>query len=327
MAGSDRSRIANRLGASVALAAMLMANSCADFAHTNPFDPAVPVTLTLSGPDSTFAQFDTVRFKVTTDPAYDYDPPEWSLDGLVRLDNNGTYQVRAITAYGSEPTQVTISVKIGPRTATKTVTVTFRPKTLQVRNCADDSRNVTFTALGPQSGMALCTNVLDARGGVIATTADVPPYTLAARALDTTVVQAFARGLTPITNGTSLVVFTYGPVSDTVNVTVKQKATWLTISPGICSTTPLSIGQPVQLSVGAPGFDVYHTPLVDPTLAQREGQDMRWQLTWYDSTKAPPVNVTPLGLVTPMATGDAWLTTTSSTNPDISPLSCFIQVR
>jgi hypothetical protein len=328
MAGSDRSRIGYRFGASAAFVALLLTNSCADFTHTNPFDPAVPVTLTMSGPDSTFAQFDTVRFTVTTDPAYDYDPPEWSLDGLVRLDNNGTYQVRPIEQYASKPTQVTISVKIGPRTATKVVNVTFRPKTLRVRNCADDSRSVTFNAFGPLSGVSLCTTVLDARGGIIAKNADVIPYTLTARALDSNVVQAFPRGLDAVGNGTSLVVFTYGPVSDTMTVTVQQRARYLTISPFLCNGPPLSVGQSVQLTVGAPGRDAGQNLLIDQSVAQRQGQDMRWQVTWYDSTKTPPVDITPLGLLTAKAAGYTWITTTSSTEPTVvSDLSCFITVQ
>ncbi|MFL5617346.1 MAG: hypothetical protein ACJ79A_03010 [Gemmatimonadaceae bacterium] len=327
MAASDRSRIGRRFGVSAAFVAMLLANSCADFARTNPFDPAVPVTLTLSGPDSTFAQFDTVQFTVTTDPAYDFDPPDWRLDGLLRLDNNGAYRVGQIENYGGRPAAVTISVKIGARTATKTVNVTFRPKTLRVRNCSDDAKQVTFYAFG--SGIRLCTTVLDAHGGLIARNGDVTPYALVARVIDPSVVELpFPRGLSPTGNGTSLVVFTYGPASDTMTVTVQQRARYLTISPGICAGPPLSIGQSVQLTVGAPGRDANQNLLVDQSLAERDGQDMRWRLTWYDSTRTPPVTVTPLGLLTPIAAGDAWLTTSSSTNPTgISPLICFIQVR
>lgn len=329
MAGSDRSRIGHWFGAAAAVAAMLLANSCTDFTRTNPFDPAVPVTLTVSGPDSTFSQFDTVKFTVKTDPAYDYDPPEWSLGGLLRLDNNGTYQVRDIASYGRRATQVTISVKIGPRTATKSVIVTFQPKALRVRNCSDGTRTVTFTALGPQSAVWLCTTVVDARGGVIVQDADAPPYTLVARVLDSSVVKGSSRVLEPAGNGTTQVVYTYGPVSDTVTVSVQQKARWLTIAPsGICSGPPLSIGQSVQMTVGAPGRDANQVPLIDQTLAQREGQDMRWQVTWYDSTKPPPLSITPLGLITTSAAGYTWISTTSSTNPvGIQSLACFVEVR
>ena len=329
MAGSDRSRIGRQSGLSGALIAMFLANSCGDFVRTNPFDPAVPVTLTLSGPDSTFAQFDTVRFTVTTDPTYDNDPPEWQLGGgLLRLDDNGTYQVRQIELYGGKPVQATIAVKIGPRIATKIVNVTFRPTTLRVRNCADDSREATISALG--SGINFCTTVLDARGGIIARNADVTPYSLTTRILDSSVVQRpFPRWLEAAGNGTSLVVFTYGPVSDTMTVSVQQEARWLTMSPRtVCNGPPLSLGQSIQFTVGAPGQDANRNLLIDQSLADREGQDMRWQLTWYDSTKTPPVSITPLGLLTAISPGYAWIYTASSTNPaGIQELSCFIEVR
>jgi len=327
VAGSDRSRT-RRFGVSAASVAMLLANSCGDFVRTNPFDPAVPITLTMSGPDSTFAQFDTVRFTVTTDPAYDHDPPSWQTGGLLRLDNEGTYQVGQIELYGGKPFKATITVKIGPRTATKTVNVTFRPATLRVRDCVGNSREATFSALG--SGINFCTTVFDARGGIIARNADVTPYSLTTRILDSSVVQRPSPSwLVAAGNGTSLVVFTYGPVSDTMTVSVQQKARWLTLSPStVCNGPPLSVGQTIQFTVGAPGSDANRNPLIDQSLADREGRDMRWQVTWYDSTKTPPVSITPLGLLTAISPGYAWIYTASSTNPSgIQGLSCFIEVK
>jgi hypothetical protein len=83
----------------------------------------------------------------------------------------------------------------------------------------------------------------------------------------------------------------------------------------------------VQFTVGAPGFDANMNPLIDQSLAQREGQDMRWQLAWYDSTRPPPVTITPLGLLTTNAAGYAWITASSSTNPNIMTVGCTFEVR
>jgi hypothetical protein len=102
---------------------------------------------------------------------------------------------------------------------------------------------VTLSALGP--GVTLCSTVLDAHGGVIATNADVAPYALVTRVLDTTVATGSSRGLVATGNGTSLVVFTYGPVSDTMTVTVQQKARSLTLSPtSMCNGPPTRLANP-----------------------------------------------------------------------------------
>jgi len=91
--GSERTRIGRAAVVIAALVSGMTASSCGEFTHNNPFDPAVPVTLTIHGPDSAFSQFDTLRFTVTTDPVYDYDDVEWLISGLQKIDNNGTWYI------------------------------------------------------------------------------------------------------------------------------------------------------------------------------------------------------------------------------------------
>jgi hypothetical protein len=307
--------------------AMLLANSCGDFVRTNPFDPAVPVTLTLSGPDSTFAQFDTVRFTVTTDPAYDHDPPDWQLSGLLRLDDNGTYQVRQIELYGGKPVQATIAVKIGPRIATKTVNVTFRPTTLRVRNCDDDANQVTFTAL--ESTAWLCYSVFDRRGGIITRDADIAPYALAMRVLDTKVVKqgSSARYITSAGNGSTKVEFSYGPALDTMQFTVRQELRFLSLYPSACELygvgdVRLSIGDSIQVRAGAPGRDANRQPMADTSYAHDAAEGLTWQLgqwgvPFFQTTI--PVTVSPTGWVRAVAPG--WGTAQAKPPTSVAGLS------
>ena len=82
MAASDPVR-ARRVAVCVALIGAVAVADCGggEYVHSNPFDPVVPVTLRIEGPDKTVAQFDTVRFKVVTDPVYDYGSAVWSATG------------------------------------------------------------------------------------------------------------------------------------------------------------------------------------------------------------------------------------------------------
>ncbi len=55
----------------IGAAALVVAIACGDpYLHTNPYDPAYPVTVTLIGPDTLFNQGDFGQFTATSDPAF-----------------------------------------------------------------------------------------------------------------------------------------------------------------------------------------------------------------------------------------------------------------
>lgn len=58
-----------------ALAALI---ACGEpYQHTNPYDPAVPVTIVITGPDSTFSWFEEGDYKATSVPAFPDSSFEW----------------------------------------------------------------------------------------------------------------------------------------------------------------------------------------------------------------------------------------------------------
>jgi len=270
--------------------AALVACGGPEFVHSNPFDPSVPVTLRINGPDKTVAQFDTVRFKVVTDPAYDYGSAVWSATGgLEKLDDNGTFRAPRIGQF-SGPVQVTAT--LGPRTAQATVMVTYQPVSFRMRSCADSSRTITINALDTTA--VACATVYDARGGVISVYG--MPISVVARSLDTSVAAVPTPAqVKSVANGTTKVVYSFNNVSDTLDVVVRQEVTTMTISPSSCSDRSISmkVGSTLQLSLGAPAFDATGHPVTDPTLIQ----DAIASAGWWMGPRGT-VSITQSGLVT-----------------------------
>jgi hypothetical protein len=334
---SERTR--HRRGALLAITVLLTisVSDCGEFAHTNPFDPAVPVNVTITGPDSAFAQFDTLHFALTTDPAYDYADVQWEMSGLQRIDNSGTYRVGAIENYAAKPITVTVTARVDSRTASKTVNVVFRPAVFRARNCVDDSRSLTLDALA--DFIFVCTAAYDRHGGFIGKNVEIAPDQLVEQSLDTTIVKRSpsARIYTTVGNGTTSLVFKYGALADTMQVTVRQAVRGLTlVSPANCYSglgVPLSVGQQVQLSIGAPARDRNGYVVTDPVLVQRAVADMSWSLIAYrryDGTipPIPPVSVTPEGLVTAKGDGLATLAASPSTSGStVYSVLCYVDVN
>lgn len=307
MAGSERARFARAVAVIVALALGITVNSCGEFVRNNPFDPAVPVTLTVHGPDSAFAQFDTLHFTVTTDPVYDYDDVEWLPSGLKKADNNGTYVVGPTSTYNGQPTTVAVTVRIGSRTASKNVNLVFKPVGFGVRLCNDDSHAVLLDWIGKPA--VVCTSILDARGGIITTFTNPAPQSVS---LDTTVARIAPQSRTIVAagNGTTRVVFTYGVLADTVRVTVRQTVSALTVSPAACVPTQnqsmlMTLGDTVRLKLGPPAYDLANNPITDAAIVQQAVAAARWRDGKYQG--AVPIGVAPDGLVTATARGYAVL--------------------
>ncbi len=98
--------------------AFLLVIGCRDLAHVNPYDPAAPFDITLSGPERGFVG-DTLRFIAETKPVWTWpQPPEWStLDSRVLFPlGEGRYVARGAGA-------TTIQVRFGPRFETRRIVV------------------------------------------------------------------------------------------------------------------------------------------------------------------------------------------------------------
>jgi hypothetical protein len=52
--------------------------ACGDpYAHTNPYDPAVPEAITITGPDTTYSWFEEAQYTATTSPGFPDSSLEW----------------------------------------------------------------------------------------------------------------------------------------------------------------------------------------------------------------------------------------------------------
>jgi hypothetical protein len=69
-------------GATLIVAAgLVVAFACGDpYLHTNPYDPAVPVDVTITGPDSLFSYGEIAQFGVETIPAFPDSAVIWTID-------------------------------------------------------------------------------------------------------------------------------------------------------------------------------------------------------------------------------------------------------
>lgn len=329
MGASERGAVRRAAILTGAISLLITAIDCGEFAHTNPFDPAVPVTVTVTGPDSAFAQYDTLHFAFTTDPAYDYADVEWQLGGLQKIDNDGTYRVGPTESYNGQPVRVTVAVRVDSRVATKTVDVVFPPAGIRARRCGTDTREALLTSLG--AWVDVCVSFVDARGGIIST---VPIGTEATtRVLDTTVAKAgeFSRRVQAVGNGSSAVVYTYGSFTDTLTVTVRQAVARVTVSPTACTPVmgvPLmmDVGDTLRLALGAPAYDAGSSPIADAAAIQSAIAELRWELVQTQGSTA--VSVTPDGLVTALGAGYALVGARFPTSPsELYAATCNLGVR
>jgi hypothetical protein len=72
-----RRRLAALLGAMVIVAFF----ACGDpYLHTNPYDPAVPVQVNITGPDSLFSYGEVAQYSVRTIPAFSDSAITWNID-------------------------------------------------------------------------------------------------------------------------------------------------------------------------------------------------------------------------------------------------------
>ena len=158
--------------------------------------------------------------------------------------------------------------------------------------------------------------------------AENPPAT--ARVIDPGVASAGPRRVTAVGNGTTAVVYTFDSFVDTLTVTVKQVVAHLTVSPIDCtgsSADPpllMAVGDTLRLALAAPAYDLANQPVTDAATIQRAVQDARWGLVTLPGT----ITVTPDGLVTALAAGDARVEARFPALPNYPyAASCNIGVR
>lgn len=67
--------------------------ACGDpYQHTNPYDPAVPVTITITGPDTIYNSFGLATFSAQSVPAFPDTAVSWNSEGLASSGGTGTFQ-------------------------------------------------------------------------------------------------------------------------------------------------------------------------------------------------------------------------------------------
>jgi hypothetical protein len=134
-----------------------------DYLHTNPYDPEVPVTITLFGPDTVFSAFEVVHYTAQTSPAFpdsavsfaSSDTVDWTPSGPGSFESQSpplypaTKQVTVFVYLGLVDTTiavdigtgggvvpVTIQTKIPRHTGFKNVILTQRVTKISLR-CPD----------------------------------------------------------------------------------------------------------------------------------------------------------------------------------------------
>lgn len=96
-----------------AAASLTVALACGDLAHTNPYDPAVPVTIVISGPDSLFSFGEQATYTAQVTPAFPDTAIEWATADTALLRPTGPATFQLIGVPGGPP--------LWPATATTTV--------------------------------------------------------------------------------------------------------------------------------------------------------------------------------------------------------------
>ena len=105
-----------KLGA-IAVLTISVAFGCGEYPHTNPYDPLVPVTLTIIGPDIVARLGATIRYQYKAEPEIPDGHATWgsSTPSLVPL-GEGVFRV-------GPPGSTIITMQIGPHSKSKRVIV------------------------------------------------------------------------------------------------------------------------------------------------------------------------------------------------------------
>jgi hypothetical protein len=221
----ERARVA-ALGA-----ACVLLCACGDYQRDSGFDPNVHVNLFISGPDSAVAVGDTVRFALTTVPAYPHEPAHWDVinnEGSVEvsIDQTGkltiTRDPNTLSSGGGRQYMRIRATLGGGRSATRLFYFRHDAIGLYLDDCYGH-KAITLDSLRPTA--ALCAVYVDKRGVHFENT---PPQSLRASARTGGIVSLSLEPQRPtddwsvgrVNVGTSYVVMTSGSFADSVLVTV-----------------------------------------------------------------------------------------------------------
>lgn len=295
--------------------------SCGDLAHTNPYDPVTPVSLTLAGPDSATSAGDVLQFTLQATPAFESGPVSWQVEGpyaswLLATGAGGTGSYVAAFPVGAEsvPRQISIKATLTDgRFARKTIVAYQRPASLHVQGCDYFfRRNLTFGALRDSS--AMCAALLDRTGHGVSTIDPVIVTTRNGQARATVNGISLSPAgpsawITALDTGVTTVVFARGAFRDSITVSTRQRLLFLGPMPGCSTRRLIAVGTSVQLYVpDTAGLD-------SNGYAMRDAAGVRAaaaSATFFPSQVANAVSVTTQGLVTATATGYATVFATFS---------------
>ena len=106
----------------VALGLAACALACADLAHTNPYDPATPIEVEVSGPDSAHSFQQIIPFSYKSDPAW-AGPVGWKTSNVNLLHSYGDGRFGVVGFAASPNDTASVIVSLGTHTATHRVVV------------------------------------------------------------------------------------------------------------------------------------------------------------------------------------------------------------
>ncbi len=231
-----------------AIAIVIGAIACGTYEHTNPYDPDVPVLVTVSGPDTLFSIDEHATFTVQTIPVFPDSAIDWASSDTFELTPAGrasfklsappalypATQTLVISALvGRLDTVGTITNKVQPTTiwrhsGMKQVVVTQRVTHIQLR-CPSVNACDTLSA---GSSWSVWADGFDALNHKIysLTSATANPLTGLAVATfavrDTAIARVLAVGIrastaTALKSGSTWIVATRGPLLDSLRLVVR----------------------------------------------------------------------------------------------------------
>jgi hypothetical protein len=303
--------------AALAVLASLVIVACGDYAHSNPFDPAMPVELTIVGPDTLTAIGDTARFTLSTSPEFAHEEPTWTIESVTPTTSSfyierigaGVFLTRAFNAVRSQPTTATIVATLGGGRKAKTrFTIFPRPVTLRVDDCGVRAiRTISHSAITATT--YLCARLLDRRNNAILTN-----DTAVATARNPSMVAISLRAINPangetywvtgLDTGMTQIVVRRGAFTDSVQLTVRQVLSAFALDPPACRSggIPLRVGDTVRVKAGV-GLDSLGIAMRDTTGIAARAKGMVFQTQPY---YASIITVTADGLVSAIGRGTAF---------------------
>jgi hypothetical protein len=212
---------------------------CSDLTHTNPFDPASDITVTMAGPDTLFSIGQLGQYVVQSVPSFTDPTALWSASDarVLRIDGVGSFEVLGAPLY-PQTESVQLSLSIGlyylphgsmyRRSFSRSVVVTQRLVSIKLR-CPGTH---ACDAIAVGSAWSVWADGTDALGSQISGLADpafnpatgTPIATFVVR--DTTIATAAPIGVRVATvlaknHGTTWIVASRGALLDSLRLTVR----------------------------------------------------------------------------------------------------------